>query len=98
MFRNLAVACVTAALSLGASPASARPSDQDVAFEAARSGTILPLPDIVAKVNSNTRGELLGSDYDAGSRTYRLKYMQSGSVVWIDVDARSGRIIGRRGR
>jgi hypothetical protein len=39
----------------------------------------------------------LGSEYDPGSATYRLKYMRSGSVIWVDVDARTGAIIGRSG-
>jgi hypothetical protein len=29
---------------------------------------------------------------------YRLKYMRGSEVIWIDVDARTGRIVARTGR
>ena len=39
--------------------------------------------------------EYLGPAYDATARAYRLKFIKDGRVTYIDVDARSGRIINR---
>jgi hypothetical protein len=96
MFRTVVFAIAVTALGAGA--ADAQRADQDVAFDAMRSGNILPLSDVMARVRPKTPGELLGSDYDAPTNTYRLKYMNSGSVVWVDVDASTGTIKKRRGR
>jgi hypothetical protein len=41
--------------------------------------------------------EYLGPELNGD--TYRLKFVNSrGKVIWIDVDAGTGRIIGRSGR
>lgn len=73
--------------------------DQDAAYQAARSGAIRPLPDILARVNPRMGGaDFLGSDLDAGNRVYRLKYMRGSSVMWVDVDARTGEVIRRSGQ
>ena len=37
----------------------------------------------------------LGPEFDGG--VYRLKFMRNGSVIWVDVDARTGAVIGRSG-
>ncbi len=87
-----------AAMLLGASmPAFAQRGDQDEAFAQARAGQIRPLGDIIAQVSGRVPGNFIGSDYDAATRTYRLKYMQNGTVRFIDVDARTGRVIGTSG-
>jgi uncharacterized membrane protein YkoI len=42
-----------------------------------------------------------GADYlgpELRGDTYRLKFMRDGHVIWVDVDAMTGRIIGRSGR
>ena len=83
---------------IGASPAEAR-RDQDAAYQAARAGAIRPLPDILARVNPRMDGaDFLGSELDANSRVYRLKYLRGSSVMWVDVDARTGTVLGRSGR
>ena len=87
----LALAAVT-------SPAAAleRPRDQDRAFEAIRQGRSMPLPMIERKVLPFMSGaDYLGPEFDG--RTYRLKFMRGGRVIWVDVDAASGRILGRSG-
>src|SRR3546814_9226082 len=83
---------------LGAAPSGAR-RDQGEAYRAARSGEIRSLPDIRARVHPRMRGaEPLGNEeYDAASRTYRLKYLRNGSKIWVDVDARTGAVVGRSG-
>jgi uncharacterized membrane protein YkoI len=78
--------------------AEARRPEQDSAYSEARSGNIRPFGEIRARVAPRMAGaSYLGSEYDPGSATYRLKYMRSGSVIWVDVDARTGAIIGRSG-
>ena len=89
---------VAAALVVGliASPATARPRDQDRAFQATRDGRALPFPEIERRVKPLMDGaEPLGPEFNG--RTYRLKYVRDGRVIWVDVDAATGRIIGRSG-
>jgi hypothetical protein len=82
-----------------ASPALAGHRDQDDAYENARTGRIRPLPEIERRVSRDMGGaSYLGPEYDAGSDRYRLKYMRQGSVIWIDVDGRTGRVVGHTGR
>jgi len=38
--------------------------------------------------------QYLGPEYDPAAMAYRLKFIQDGRVVFVDVDARSGTIIG----
>ena len=81
-----------------ATPALARHRDQDDAYENARAGRIRPLPEIEQRVSRDMGGAAyLGPEYDAGSDRYRLKYMRQGSVIWIDVDGRTGRVVGHSG-
>jgi hypothetical protein len=79
------------------SPAAAeRPRDQDRAFEATREGRSMPLPMIERRVMPFMGGaDYLGPEFNG--RTYRLKFMRGGRVIWIDVDAATGRIVGRSG-
>ena len=73
-----------------------RPRDQDRAFRATREGRSMPLPMIERKV----RPHMGGADYlgpELKGETYRLKYMQDGRVIWVDVDAATGRIVRKSG-
>lgn len=76
-----------------ASPALAdRPRDQDRAFEATREGRSMPLPMIERRVMPHMGGaDYLGPEF-RGS-TYRLKFMRNGRVIWVDVDAATGKIV-----
>ena len=102
MFRTLLSAAL--GVSLIASPALAeRPrdregreqkTDQDRAFEAAREGRSMPLPKIEQRVMPFMGGaDYLGPEFNGD--TYRLKFMRDGRVIWVDVDAQTGRIVGR---
>ena len=95
LFRTLLAAGVAAGLF--ASPALAdRPRDQDKAFEATREGRSMPLPMIERRVMPFMGGaDYLGPEFNG--RTYRLKFMRGGRVIWVDVDAATGRILGRSG-
>lgn len=94
MMRIVSVALVALAL---AAPATAqRRGDQYRAYEARQSGRVLSLRDIEDRVLPQMRGSTyLGPEFDSG--VYRLKFMRSGSVIWVDVDARTGAVIGRSG-
>ena len=93
LFRTLLAALLGAGLA--ASPALADPPrDQDRAFEAAREGRSMPLPKIERKVMPFMGGaDYLGPELNGG--TYRLKFMRDGRVIWVDVDAATGRILRR---
>ena len=81
-----------------AAPAAAQEPVGDTAFPCVRAGECLPLGTIIGRVNTQVRGRYLGSEYDRDTRTYRLKYMREDRVVvWVDVDARNGRILRRVG-
>lgn len=84
------------ALALGAPAVAQRRGDQDQAFRARRSGQVLSLRDIEDRVLPRMRGSTyIGPEFDGG--VYRLKFMRAGSVIWVDVDARTGAVIGRSG-
>ena len=72
--------------------------DQDAAFDAVRSGRSQPLPQLERQVTQQVRGDYLGRpEYDPESNVYRMKFMHDGSMIWVDVDGRTGRIIHRSG-
>jgi hypothetical protein len=73
--------------------------DQMQAFDARRQGKMMSLRDIERRVvPAMGDAEYLGSDFDAETTTYTLKFLRNGNVIWIDVDGRSGQVIGRTGR
>jgi hypothetical protein len=75
-----------------------RRRDHDSLFEARRSGRIRPLREIEARVLPRMGGaDYLGPEFDAATSNYRLKFMRGGSVIWVDVDGRTGAVIGRTG-
>ena len=96
LFRTLLAAALGAGLI--ASPALAdKPRDADRAFEATRDGRSMPLPSIERRVMPFMGdADYLGPEFNG--RTYRLKFMKDGRVIWVDVDAATGRIIGRSRR
>ena len=73
-----------------------RPRDQDRAFRAQQEGRSMPLPMIERRVMPH----MGGADYlgpELRGNTYRLKFMQDGRVIWVDVNAATGRIVRRSG-
>ncbi len=71
-----------------------RSRDQEAAYRAAQRGTILPLAAI--RMRFRVPGaQFIGAEFDPRALVYRLKYMRGSEVIWIDVDARTGRPIGR---
>jgi len=76
-------------------PALADPSrDSDRAFQATRDGRSMPLPQLERRVLPFMGGaDYLGPEMNGGGVT-RMKFMQNGRVIWVDVDGQ-GRIIRR---
>ncbi len=71
-------------------------SDQGEARKEMKAGNQLSLREIERRILPRMRGsEYLGPAYDATARAYRLKFIKEGRVTYVDVDARSGRIINR---
>jgi uncharacterized membrane protein YkoI len=93
---------VVAALGLALVPpaADARPRDkeQDAAFKATQQGRIMPLRVIESRIVPQMPGaDYLGPELDANSSRYRLKFLRNGRVIWVDVDARTGDVVGKSG-
>lgn len=89
-----------AAISLGSAAASAdgRRRDQDAAYTDTRNGQVRPLREIEARIVPRMGGaNYIGPEYDSASGRYRLKFMRGGSVIWVDVDGRTGAVLGRSG-
>ena len=82
-----------------AAPADSRPRrEQDSAFQATQQGRFIPLRAIEARIVPAMRGfHYLGPELDASAGRYRLKFLRGPRVVWIDVDARTGEILGKSG-
>lgn len=96
-----ALALVSALLLSAGSPADARDRrDQDNLREAAAQGQVIPLNRLVADVRSRAPYSdmtyLGGPQFDARQMVYALKFMDGSRVVVVYVDARTGRIVGRK--
>lgn len=93
LFRTLLSAALAAGLLSAPAFAGPPPRDADRAFQAMREGRSMPLPEIQRRVLPPPGSEYLGPELNGD--TYRFKYIQNGRVIWIDVDAATGRIKGR---
>jgi hypothetical protein len=90
------LALAAGAVPLAATFADAEPGEVQHQMRAATgSRSVLTLSEIEARVLPTMRGmQYLGPEYDPTALAYRLKFIRSGRVVFVDVDARTGRIIG----
>ena len=80
--------------------AQVRHGDAEAVYQGRLSGTLMPLRAIENGVvpGMKARGaDYIGAEYDEEMGRYRLKFMRDGSVIWIDVDGRSGAVVGRAG-
>lgn len=88
-----------AALALAAAPAMAQEQargEQGEARREADAGNIMRSGEIEARILPAMRdAEYLGFAYDSTAKAYRLKFIKAGRVTYVDVDARTGKIIGR---
>jgi hypothetical protein len=102
MFKSfVAVALLAASLAVPAEAQKGRRGEQDAAFQATRQGAVHSLRsienDIVPEMKA--RGaDYIGAEFDGENLRYRLKFMQGPKVIWVDVNGKTGAIIGRTGR
>lgn len=92
MFRLVLIALALAAT---AAPPAAAQREQDNAYKLAKEGQIMQLGAILAVVSPHVAGKFIGSEFDPVNVMYRLRYMAGSTVMNVDVDARTGRILGR---
>lgn len=96
---SLALVLAGVVVPVGLAPLKAQEyprSEQDEARREIQNGTQLSLREIERRVLPQMQGsEYLGPAYDSVARAYRLKFIKDGRVSYVDVDARTGRIIGR---
>jgi uncharacterized membrane protein YkoI len=93
--RKLFTALVVAALVAGPAPVAAQSrEDQQAAREEMRAGRRMPLRDIERRIIPQMKGhEYLGFEDFNDTTAYRLKFLKDGQVTWVDVDARTGRVL-----
>lgn len=93
----LALAALAPVLAAPSADGRQRPREQDNAFRETRQGNFLPLPMIESRIVPRMRGaDYLGPELNGG--VYRLKFLKGNQVIWVDVDARTGRVLGTSGR
>ncbi len=80
-------------------PALAQSSnDQRSARQEMAAGNVMSLRQIsrivVPQIERQEEGyRLIASEWDEVARAYRLKFSRDGHVIWVDVDARTARIL-----
>jgi uncharacterized membrane protein YkoI len=97
MKRQLLLIALALAIPSVAVPAHAeQASEQGQLRKDRRAGAVRSTREIEQIVLPQMSGmQYLGPEYDVAAMAYRLKFIRNGKVVFVDVDARSGRIIGR---
>lgn len=89
-------------LSLGLSPhLAADSSDQDRARHALEAGEILPLSDILKRIEGNYPGQIIEVELDQDEEQwqYKIKLLRSnGSLIKMKIDASNGELLGIKGR
>lgn len=97
MFSFFAAAALIATGIAGgvAAPALAQSrTDQQSARDEMRAGRTMSVRDIERRIIPQMKGnEYLGFEYDGAASAYRLKFIRDGQVIWVDVDARTARIL-----
>ncbi|WP_409934954.1 PepSY domain-containing protein [Novosphingobium sp. 9] len=70
--------------------------DQGEVRKERRAGNVRSLREIEREILPRMAGmQYLGPEYDPAAMAYRLKFIRNGRVSFVDVDARTGRIIGQ---
>lgn len=68
--------------------------DQATARQEMQAGREMAPRDIERRIVPQMRGsDYLGFEYDDRASAYRLKFLKEGQVTWVDVDARTGRVL-----
>jgi uncharacterized membrane protein YkoI len=85
------------AVTLPTLPVAASPGNaQGEVRKEMRKGNVRSLREIEQQVLPAMKGmQYLGPEYDPAAVAYRLKFIQNGRVVFVDVDARTGGVLRR---
>lgn len=76
--------------------ADAQNGEQGQVRKERKAGNILSSRQIEKIVLPRMNGmQYIGPEYDPAAMAYRLKFIENGKVYYVDVDARTGRIIGQ---
>jgi len=91
------ILCACLAAFVPAGDAAAQPDwHQDSAGR--RQAPPLSVREIERRVIPRVPGaQYLGFDYDPATEVYTLKFLRNGSVIWVDVDGRTGAIVRKSG-
>ena len=96
----IAAALVAGVLGVGAQAQQSRRDEQDAALNATRRGSVHSLRQIegtVVPAMKRRGANYIGAEFASNDMRYRLKFVRGSSVIWIDVDGRSGSIIAQAG-
>ena len=69
--------------------------EQDRAREQMQAGRNMPIREIERRIipQMERTDEYIGFEYDPAASAYRLKFIRDGRVIWVDVDARTARVL-----
>jgi len=96
---SLAALALIAGTMLSAAPALAAQDrngrgDQESARAEMRAGRNMPIGEIERRIMRRMgNAEYLGFEYDGSAGAYRLKFIENGQVIWVDVDAKTANIL-----
>jgi len=95
VLRTLLLAGVLASGLASAPALGDPPRDSERAFQGRREGRSMPPPQLERRVMPfmGPGADYLGPEINGG--TYRMKFIQNGRVIWVDVDPQTGRIVRR---
>jgi hypothetical protein len=99
-FRIALIASFVMALPVTAHAQQRLREDQSSVYKGTQNGTLLPLRSIENAILPRMKAsgaDYIGQEFDSSTKVYRLKFMRGQSVIWVDVDGRTGAIVGRAG-
>lgn len=92
----LAALAVASALLASAPVRADSQGEQGEVRRERRAGTVLSIREIEREILPRMSGmQYLGPEYDPPAMAYRLKFIRNSKLYFVDVDARTGRIIGQ---
>ena len=95
MTRGFALLALALVASVTGTPSYAdQRHEQGEVRQQRRAGAVQSLREIEQRVLPRMQGmQYLGPEYDPAAMAYRLKFINKGKVYFVDVDARSGKVI-----
>jgi uncharacterized membrane protein YkoI len=85
---------------LAAQRGQERRDEQERVRDATQRGEVRSLRSIENSIVPRMRNggaDYIGQEFDGERNRYRLKFMRGNSVIWVDVDGRTGAILGQTG-